>query len=96
MNINVPEWAREHFWEDTTVGDSEFWAFRYQPKVKVGDTLRFRFDGKIVAQAIVAAVEPPGESSCLTSGKFLHRWKVVWRNESFVDLREKDPTLAGL
>lgn len=89
MNINVSEWARDHFWEEPPAGHMEFWAFRFKPPCKVGDELIFRFDKKPVARARVHTIEAPGESSCEGTGKFKHRWKVFWTQESFVNLRGK-------
>lgn len=88
MNINIPEWARDHFWEEPPEGHMEFWAFRFHPPCKIGDELIFRFDGKPVAKAIVDEIEPPGQSECETTGRFEYRWKVFWTNESFIDLRD--------
>ena len=91
MNINIPEAARDHFWKDPPEGSWEFWSFRFQPPCEVGDKLIFRYGigGKPVAQATVAKIEGPGESSCETTGRFRMGWKVFWHPESFVDLREK-------
>jgi|CXWL01.1.fsa_nt_gi hypothetical protein len=58
-------------------------------RIMRGVRLIFRFNGKPVAQAIVARIERPGESSCETTGRFRMGWKVFWEPESFVDLREK-------
>jgi len=87
MNINVPESARDHFWEEPPVGYYEFWAFRFKPPCEDDDELLFRFDGKVVARAFVSFIEPPGQSSCESTAKFKHRWKVFWAPESFEDLR---------
>ena len=89
MNINIPEAAHGHFWEDPPEGSWEFWSFRFQPPCEVRDKLIFRFNRKPIAQAIVARIERPGESSCETTGRFRMGWKVFWEPESFVDLREK-------
>ena len=88
MKINVPEWAINHFWEEPPEGHCEFWAFRFEPKCKVGDVILFYINKKFVAQAIVALIEPPGKSECESTGRFKNRWKVYWRPETFIDLRE--------
>jgi len=88
MNINVPEWAREHFWEEPPAGSIEFWAFRWKPPCAVGDPLTFRFDKRIVATAVVSAIERPGQSKCEATGRFGGGWKVFWAPETFRDLRE--------
>jgi hypothetical protein len=89
MNINVPEWAREHFWEEPPAGSTEFWSFRFPPPCKVGDRLFFRFDGVVVAEAVVSFIEKPGQSECEATGRFRSGWKVFWTPESFVDRRVK-------
>lgn len=86
MNINVPEWARGEFWDEPPEGAWEFWSFRFPPPCKVGDPLLFRFDGKVVARAKVAAIEPPGQSRCEHSGRFASGWKVFWDPADFEDL----------
>lgn len=92
MNINVPESARDHFWEEPFEGSWEFWAFRFKPPCKPDDELMFRFDGKPVARAVCWFIEPPGESSCDTTGKYEHRWKVFWWPHTFEDLRKGKET----
>lgn len=87
MNINVPEQARDHFWQEPPQGNWEFWGFRFRPPCKVGDELIFRFDKQPVAKAICAKIEKPGESECEQTGKFRSSWKVYWKPETFVDLR---------
>jgi hypothetical protein len=87
MNINVPESAQGHFWEEPPEGSEEFWAFRFRPPCQVGDELIFRFDGQPIARAKVSRIEVPGQSECTGSGLFRNRWKVFWRPESFEDLR---------
>lgn len=87
MNINVPESARSHFWEEPPAGSWEFWSFRFPPPCKVGDPLHFRFDGKLVASAVVAKIEAPGKTRCEGTGRFGSGHKVFWSPESFRDLR---------
>lgn len=88
MNINVQPEARDHFWEQEPVGTThEFWSFRFKPPCKQGDDLFFRFNGIAVAKAICDYIEPPGQSVCSTTGKFLRGWKVFWKCETFKDLR---------
>ena len=87
MNINIPASALGHFWKDPPEGSWEFWSFRFRPLCQVGSNLVFRFDGKIVARAVVARIEKPGESVCETTGRFRSGWKVFWTPESFVDQR---------
>ena len=89
MNINVPDYARAAFWDEPPEGTMEFWAFRFKPACEGGDDLYFRFDGKIVAHATVAFIEPPGKSEREHSGKYRLRWKVFFYR--FEDLR----ALAG-
>jgi len=87
MNINVPEFARDHFWEEPPEGFHEFWSFRFPPPCKVGDPLIFRFDKAAVASAIVDRIETPGLSECDGTGRFGKGHKVFWSPDSFVDLR---------
>jgi len=89
MNINVPDWAMEHFWEESPDGAWEFWSFRFPPPCKVGDELVFRQNKKPIARATVAMIEKPGQSSCERTGKFKGGWKVFWSPDSFQDLRPK-------
>lgn len=89
MNINIPESAIAHFWEEPPAGSWEFWSFRFPPPCKVGDPLLFRFHGTAIARAIVAKIEKPGESQCDGTGRFRSGWKVFWTPESFVDLRQE-------
>jgi hypothetical protein len=88
LNINVPGWAQAEFWDEPPAGTIEFWAFRFPPPCKEGDKLTFKFNGKVVAEAVVSEVEPPRKSKCDHTGRFLRAWKVFWTPESFVDLRE--------
>jgi len=88
MKINVPDWAREHFWEEPPEGSMEFWAFRFMPPCKIGDVIEFCFDRQLVARAVVGHIEAPSLSACDSTGRFRHRWKVFWSQESFEDLRE--------
>jgi hypothetical protein len=89
MNINVPEWARSHFWEEPPPDSEEFWSFRFPPPCEVGDVLHFRFDKKLLATAIVDRIERPGQSKCELTGRFGRGWKVFWKPGTFVDLRTK-------
>ena len=93
MNINVPPFAMDHFWEEPPPGSWEFWSFRFPPPCKVGDVLNFRMHGTIVATAKCAKIEPPGMSKCDATGRFERGYKVYWEPESFVDLR-KEPSGA--
>lgn len=88
MNINVPQFARDHFWEEPPAGNEEFWSFRFPPQCKAGDELRFRFDGMVVAMATVSRIEPPGQSKCAGTGRFERGWKVFWNPESFHETAE--------
>lgn len=94
MNINVPESARDHFWEEPPAGAMEFWSFRFPPPCKVGDTLVLRFDGVPVARAVVHSIERPGQSQCEGTGRFRGGWKVFWLPDSFEDLRRYDARVA--
>lgn len=85
MNINIPETAWDHFWDEPPAGSWEFWSFRFPPPCKVGDPLVFRFFGVEVATAVCAAIEPPGVTKCDGSGRFLGGHKVFWKPESFVE-----------
>jgi len=87
MNINVKRDAREHFWHEPPAGSHEFWSFTWPPPCKVGDPLLFRFDGIVVARAVVSRIERPGQSSCDSTGRFKQGWKVFWTPQSFVDCR---------
>lgn len=87
MNINVPDFARDHFWEAPPPGTWEFWSFRFPPPCKLGEELIFRFDGIPVAKAVVARIEQPGKSACEKTGKFKKGWKVFWKPEDFIDIR---------
>lgn len=87
MNINVPEWALEHFWNEPPAGSREFWSFRFKPPCRVGEELIFRSNKKPIARAIADEIEPPGRSACASTGRFRSGWKVFWRPETFQDLR---------
>jgi hypothetical protein len=89
VNINVPRWARSHFWEEPPPGHHEFWAFSRRPRCKEGDEIIFRFDGQPVAKAVVAKIEPPGLTEGMGKYRFRTRWKVFWDPDSFVDLRDQ-------
>jgi hypothetical protein len=90
MNINVPVWARDHFWEEPPPGHDEFWSFRFRPPCAPDDRLVFRFDGKPVAEAVVTRIEPPGQSECAGTGRFGSGWKVFWHPGTFVKLRQTE------
>lgn len=88
MKITVPPEMEEHFWEEPPEDSWEFWAFVWPvKKAKVGDTIYFYLNKKLIATAIIALIEPPGESSCETTGRYKNRWKVFWKPETFKDLR---------
>ena len=87
MKIQVPTWARAEFWDEPPADSMEFWAFRFQPKCKIGDIIEFYFDKTKVAEARVYDIERPGVTKCEHSGKFGSRWKVFWLPETFTDLR---------
>lgn len=93
MNINVPDQAIEHFWEEPPPGSWEFWSFRFPPPCKVGDPMTFRFHGAVIARATVAKIEKPGVSECDSTGRFRGGWKVFWSPDSFVDVRP-EPSCA--
>jgi len=76
MRINVPLWARGHFW-----------AFHFKPPCKPGDPIMFYFDDRIVAKATVFFIESPNLSECEGTGRFRDRWKVFWGLDRFQDLR---------
>jgi len=90
MKINVPEAARDHFWEEPPPDTIEFWSFRFPPPCKVGDPLLFCFDKQVVATAVVDHFERPGQSKCEATGRFGGGWKVFWMPESFRDLRGRE------
>jgi len=94
VNINVPVFARSHFWEEPPPDSQEFWSFRFPPPCKAGDPLIFRFDGIAVAKAVCDRIEAPGQSSCDGTGRFENGHKVFWRPETFVDLRATDAIAA--
>lgn len=87
MTIDVPEFARGHFWEEPPPDSEEFWSFRDRPSIEPGETLLFRFGHEQVASAVCSRIEPPGESECESSGRFRNGWKVFWDPASFRDLR---------
>lgn len=94
VNINVPQFARGHFWEEPPEGSEEFWSFRFPPPCRVGDPLIFKFDGIPVALAVVSRIEKPGQSVCEGTGRFGNGHKVFWSPDSFVDLRGTDKMAA--
>lgn len=95
MKINVPPHARAHFWEEPPPGAMEFWAFRFRPRCQIGEELIFLFDGRPVARAVVAGIEPPRISQCEGTGKFYNHWKVFWTQESFEALELPEGPLFG-
>jgi hypothetical protein len=88
MTIDVPVFARGHFWEEPPPDSEEFWAYRDRPACEPGEPLLFRFDGQIVASAVCSRIEEPGASECEGTGRFKNGWKVFWAPESFQDLRQ--------
>jgi hypothetical protein len=90
MNINVPISACDHFWQEPPPGHREFWSLRFKPRCQIGDPIRFFVDGKLVAEAVVSEIEPPGRSQCESTGRFARGWKVFWEPQSFVDLRKPE------
>lgn len=90
MTINVPKWARDHFWVEPPADSEEFWGFRFRPTCIPGDEITFQFDKKPVASAIVDRIEKPGQSQCDSTGRFGTLWKVFWKQETFKDLRAGD------
>lgn len=89
MKITVTDAVIDHFWEEPPEDSWEFWAFRWPVKAKVGDDILFYHNNKLIAKAVIAAIEQPGKSQCERTGKFNNRWKVFWRPESFIDMRGK-------
>jgi hypothetical protein len=89
MKINVPPGMVDHFWDQEAEGVThEFWALRFPIKAKPGDTIHFFINGYESAQAIVSDIEPPGESSCSSTGRYRNRWKVFWDCKTFKDVRK--------
>lgn len=86
MNINVPQWAEDHFWDEPPEGACEFWAFRFPPPCKVGDPLVFKMRGVVVARAVCYEIELPGVSRCSHTGAFGPTYKVFWKPETFVEI----------
>jgi len=86
MKINVPDEAKDHFWEEPPAGSEEFWAFVWPVRAKVGDQIFFQMDKKPVAEAVISRIEPPGQSECERTGQYKNRWKVYWTPESFKKL----------
>ncbi|OGU54782.1 MAG: hypothetical protein A2V66_01610 [Ignavibacteria bacterium RBG_13_36_8] len=90
MKITVPPGVeRDHFWDEPPEGSWEFWAFRWPVKAKVGDTIYFFCSRKLIAKAIIERIDLPGKSSCERTGKYKNSWKVFWKPESFVDMRQQ-------
>lgn len=89
MKINVSEAVIDHFWEEPPEGSLEFWAFRFPVKASVGDTIYFHFNKKLIAKAVIHAIEKPGISNCESTGRYKNRWKVFWKQETFEDLRDR-------
>lgn len=85
MNVNIPETAIEHFWEENNASE-EFWSFRFKPPCEVGYDLIFRYNRKPIATAKVLRIEKPGQSKCLNTGKFGNGWKVIWDTKTFKKL----------
>ncbi len=96
MKITVDDSLIEHFWEEPPEGSWEFWAFRWPVKAKVGDPIFFVNNKKVIAKAVIALIEKPGESKCESTGKFENRWKVYWKPESFIDMRTIHKEEKGL
>lgn len=86
MKINVPDKAIDHFWVEPPEGNWEFWAFRWPVRAKVGDPIFFYYQKKLIARAVIAKIEKPGESEDERTGKYKNMWKVYWTNDSFIDL----------
>jgi hypothetical protein len=89
MRITVSDDLLDHFFKEPQEGDSEFWAFIWPVRAKVGDPIYFYNNKKLIASAVVNRVEKPGESSCLSTGQFKNKWKVHWLNSSFKDERKR-------
>lgn len=54
----------------------------------------FKFDGVMVARAVVFKIVAPGQSKCDQTGRFNTTHNVFWLPESFVDLRGKPEPVA--
>ena len=87
MKINVPREVINYFWEEPPEENWEFWAFRWPVRVEVGDPIHFYCDESLIASAVIAKIEKPGQSECEKTGKYKNMWKVYWENDSFKDER---------
>jgi hypothetical protein len=83
LYIEVPKSARDHLWEPVSEGQWEFWAFKSRPRALKGEKIIFTMDGLPIAEAVVGAIEAPGESACLATGKFERHHKVLWNPSTF-------------
>jgi hypothetical protein len=81
--IEIPESARDHFWDEPPAHNYEFWAFRSRPQCLKGERIIFTMDKKPVAETICHHVEKPGTSKCELTGKFEKHWKVYWNPSDF-------------
>lgn len=93
MNINIPPDSQQWLFQnhDRSEGSGAIWSFRWPPPCEIGDTLNFRFEGEIVATAIVDDIIPPGvcDGFAHHGKRYLQGHKVVWMWETFRDVREK-------
>lgn len=88
MNINISEESWPEFFHDYGADVQEFWGLgRFKPRCEIGDTIYFRYEGRVVATATVSAIGKPGQDECGHSGKFRNSWKIYWAPRSFKDLR---------
>lgn len=86
MNITVTDEALSHFWDEPPQGNWEFWSFRWKPKAQLGDKIYFLHNKTMIATAVIAKIEAPGQSKCELTGKHERGWKVFWTPESFEEL----------
>lgn len=82
MKIDVPLEARERFLKESSDRAVDFWPFRSRPRCQIGEEVLFLFDGRLVAQAVVSGIEPPGIALWDDSGRFINHWKVFWHQRT--------------
>src|SRR5271157_2297621 len=80
--IEVPQDRRKGFFA-APKAPLVFWAFKNRPRVFISEKLIFTFNGKPVAEALVAKVEGPGKGE----GEYQKWHKVYWKPVTFKRFR---------
>ena len=87
MKIVIPPAKVPDLFRRLRKGAWPYWCFSEPPPTAVGDVLEFAAAGRVVAEAVVAIVDPPGTTTRREGHRHRGYWRVYWSPSSLLDLR---------